>query len=107
MATYNRKKKTYVTNDKVIINPRKFIYKGINFAPVFNPQFYASKYPEIAELYKNDDLLFNHFINKGIAEGHVGTAAFDINTYKEVYKYKNKKELDNDIDYYIAYLTSN
>ncbi len=76
------------------------------FALIFNADFYASKYPDVAAACGGDEtLMLNHFVNFGIAEGRQGSADFDVKVYMSKYP-DLQAAFGNDItSYYVHYMT--
>lgn len=65
---------------------QKFIYQGIDYSLIFNPIYYANKYPDLKKMFgTNATSLFNHFCTYGMKEGRMGCANFNVNKYKEYY----------------------
>ena len=53
-------------------------YYGEDMGMVFNAEYYATRYPEVAEMCENDpQLLLEYFCDEGMYEGHQGNAFFD------------------------------
>lgn len=51
---------------------------------IFNADFYADTYPDLKAAFGNDsNLLYNHFVTTGMAEGRQGSANFNVLVYKE------------------------
>lgn len=49
---------------------------------IFSANYYAAKYPElVAALGNNPEVLYQHFIQSGMAEGRQGAATFNIQVY--------------------------
>lgn len=80
-------------------------YQGLDYSPVFDPVYYADKYPDLKKaLGTNGRLLFIHFCTFGMKEGRVACAGFDVNKYKEYYA-DLKNALGEDLpSYYKHYL---
>lgn len=81
-------------------------YNGIDYSPVFDAEYYLSKYPDIKAAYGIDYVrAFQHFIYNGIAEGRQGCEDFD------VFAYRGRSEdlrdsFGNDLSkYYYHYVT--
>ncbi len=76
------------------------------FACIFDANYYASRYPEVAALCGYDEnMMLNHFVNAGIAEGRQGSAEFDVNVYMTKYP-DLRAAFGNDItSYYVHYMT--
>lgn len=61
----------------------KYKYKGVDYGYVFNPTFYADKYPDLKQAFGyNDTKLFNHFCTYGMNEGRQASANFNLQAYK-------------------------
>ncbi|MCR5109236.1 MAG: transglutaminase-like domain-containing protein [Lachnospiraceae bacterium] len=74
------------------------------YAPIFDANYYASRYPELQALYGNDETaLLYHFLNIGMAEGRVASAEFDVNAYRARYADLQGLFGDNLIMYYLHY----
>ena len=53
---------------------------------VFDPGFYASKYSDIRNAFRNDaNAMRQHYINQGINEGRQGSIIFDVSFYRNTY----------------------
>lgn len=59
--------------------------KGNNVGdPLFDPVFYADKYPDLKDAFGYDEgALYNHFLTYGIKEGRCSSALFDVKYYLE------------------------
>lgn len=69
----------------------KYIYKNVNYAPVFDPQYYLDKNPDVAAaVNKGITKAFQHFVNFGMSEGRVASPEFNVKVYKE--RYSDLKE---------------
>ncbi|MBQ6550880.1 MAG: GBS Bsp-like repeat-containing protein, partial [Lachnospiraceae bacterium] len=63
-----------------------YVYNGLDYAPVFNPDYYLSKYPDLKAAFgTNTWAAFEHFIQYGISEGRQATAAFSVTAYRDRY----------------------
>lgn len=61
-------------------------YKGVDYAAVYNPGFYAAANPDVFAAYGFDEQkLISHFVNNGMKEGRRGIASFNINVYMANY----------------------
>ena len=82
------------------------VYKGIDFTPVFDVEYYYNSNPDLqVSIGKKDNELFQHFISSGMREGRAGSPYFDVNVYiqqnPDLYK-----QYGNELDqYYINYVT--
>jgi hypothetical protein len=83
------------------------MYNNIDLAPVFDPTFYANKYPDLKQaLGTNSTRLFNHFINYGMKEARQAIITFNPVTYKNSYPDLQKAFGDKWPSYYIHYCTN-
>ena len=63
-----------------------FLYMGVDFSPVFNPDFYADKYADLKEAFGyNHSALWNHFITYGMWEMRQASAEFNPIVYRDRY----------------------
>ena len=63
-----------------------FVYMGENFAPVFNPDFYAEKYADLKQAFGNDhSALWQHFTTFGMWEFRQASAEFNPTVYRDRY----------------------
>ena len=63
-----------------------FVYMGENFAPVFNPDFYAEKYADLKQAFGNDHtMLWQHFTMFGMWEFRQASAEFNPTVYRDRY----------------------
>ncbi|MFZ2545280.1 MAG: hypothetical protein WAW80_04850 [Candidatus Saccharimonadales bacterium] len=63
-----------------------FIYKGVNYSAVFNPEYYINNNPDIQSSFGNNYFTaFDHFIRFGINEGRVASAEFNVTSYRNRY----------------------
>jgi len=61
-------------------------YDGLDYAPVFDFDYYVGKYEDLRNAFGNDKkALFNHFINYGMKEGRQATPDFNVKIYKDNY----------------------
>ena len=74
-----KKKASYNTTSK-------FIYKSVDYSPVFDPTFYANEYSDLKSAFgTNVSKLWNHFTTHGMVEGRQAHAKFNVNIYKNRY----------------------
>ena len=81
------------------------VYNGVDYAAVYNFNYYVDANPDIKAAFGNDDLaVLSHFVNYGMKEGRRGCEAFNVLTYRE----KNgdlKAAFGDDLkQYYIHYI---
>ena len=59
-----------------------YILNGYDYSPVFDPEYYANRYPDLKEAFGNDSLgLWNHFVAFGMSEFRRASAEFDPQYY--------------------------
>ena len=74
-----KKKASYNTTSK-------FVYKSVDYSPVFDPTFYANEYSDLKSAFgTNVSKLWNHFTTHGMVEGRQAHAKFNVNIYKNRY----------------------
>lgn len=62
------------------------VYNGIDYAAVYDFNYYISKYSDIKNAYGNNpSAALQHFVDYGMREGRQGIANFNVNTYKNRY----------------------
>lgn len=62
------------------------VYNGVDYAAVYNYQYYILVNGDVANAYPNDDIsVLRHFVECGMAEGRQGIASFDVQCYKNTY----------------------
>ena len=108
MATAKRKS-SYNYYNKTVVKPvvGKYIYNGLNYASIFDAEFYAKSNPDVAGRYNTKGLLFNHFINYGMKEGRKPSVNFDIYEYKDIHPELKEEFGDDILAYYEYYLKNN
>lgn len=76
---------------------------GINYAAVFDPSYYANRYPDVAAATNsNSKALFDHFMKYGMNEGRQGNSMFDVTVYKDNY-YDLEQQFGDDLKLYYAH----
>ena len=81
------------------------VYNGIDYSPVYNYDYYTSKYPDIKNIFGlNDTACLKHFVEYGMKEGRRGNENFDVVSYKNSNKDLRVAFGSNLQDYYYHYL---
>ena len=63
-----------------------YIYNGLDYAPVFHPDYYVNQYPDLKQAFgTNAELAFQHFVSNGIQEGRTASPNFSVTTYRDRY----------------------
>ena len=82
-----------------------FILNGLDYSPVFNPDYYADKYADLEATFGHDaNLLWNHFITCGMNEFRQASAEFNPESYRERYADLRKAFGDDLPMYYYHYV---
>lgn len=64
-----------------------FIKDGIDYSYVFEPKYYANRYPDLAiNGVKTTEQLFNHFLKHGMKEKRQAIATFNVTAYAAYYE---------------------
>lgn len=63
------------------------VYNGVNYKAVYDFNYYISKYPDMKNLYGDDDVAaLRHFVTYGMGEVRQGCASFDVRSYINAYR---------------------
>ena len=63
------------------------VYNGVNYKAVYDFNYYISRYSDMKNLYRDDDVAaLRHFVNFGMAEARQGIASFDVVSYVNAYR---------------------
>ena len=81
------------------------VQNGINYAPVYNFQFYINKYPDIKRAFGNNPQgALNHFVNFGMKGGRQGSANFNVTSYRLQYQDLRRAFGNNNKAYYMHFI---
>lgn len=81
------------------------VYEGVNYSAVFNPVYYANKYPDLKEAYGQDtSKLLSHFVKWGMAEGRQAKTSFNVHSYKNLYEDLRQAYGSDLKSYYMHYI---
>lgn len=84
---YGRVDLNYSEKDYAGGDLETYYYLGENFAPVFDPDFYVARYPDLAEAFGNDhSKLWEHFTTYGMYELRQASEEFNPKAYIERYE---------------------
>ena len=62
------------------------VYNGINYAAVYDYNYYVSNNKDVKNTYGNDDLaVLKHFVEFGMKEGRQANSSFNVSSYKNRY----------------------
>lgn len=83
------------------------VYNGIDYAAVYDYNYYLKKYSDLAKIYTNDDIgLLRHFVNYGMREGRQGKKDFDVLSYRNLYPDLRAAFEDDLKSYYMHYINN-
>lgn len=92
-------------NQQLIIPAGDYIINGLDYAPVFDPEFYYNKYPDLQlAIGFNKPALWNHFRDFGMNEARQGSADFDPKYYRSHYSDLDAVFHDDWFGYYTHYV---
>lgn len=81
------------------------IYNGIDYAPVYDYNYYVNKYGDIRQVFGADDMaVLQHFVTHGMREGRQAKDRFDVYNYRSRYQDLNQAFGDELASYYVHYL---
>ena len=84
-----------------------YVYNGLDYAPVFNPDYYLNKYPDLKQAFGNNaSQAFSHFINNGINEGRTASPDFSVTVYRDRYA-DLRNAFGNNLQLYVQHYLTN
>lgn len=100
----NKENRTATGTDAIIVDPVTE-YNGVDYADVFDANFYRDEYVDLALAFGFDDqALLEHFVNIGMAEGRQGSEDFKVKDYRNNYE-DLRKAFGADLKkYYLHYI---
>lgn len=99
--------KLNISTTSTSITSGKFLFEGLDYSLVFDPVYYANKYPDLKKAFgTNSTALFNHFCTYGMKEGRIASANFNVNVYKDGYADLRNAFGNNLPLYYKHYITN-
>ena len=94
-----------IWNGQPVPTPTKYVINGYDYAPVFNPTYYANKYADLQGAFGNDaNALWNHFQQYGMNEFRQASAEFNPVIYKNRYADLREAYGNNNPLYYFHYV---
>lgn len=82
-------------------------YKGVNYAAVYDFNYYYKNNADVASVFGWDDAkLLQHFVENGMAEGRQASASFNLNSYKYANYDLRLQFGDDNVQYYQHYISS-
>ena len=73
-------------NEKPAENDASYVFKGVDYSPVFDPGFYKRNADVVKVYGDKPEQLFKHFTDWGMKEGRKGNAVFDPYAYMRASK---------------------
>ena len=84
-----------------------YLYDGVDMSLVFDPVYYANRYPDVKAVFGTDaGLLFEHFKQYGMKESRQGIDTFNVTVYKARYS-DLQKAFGNDMPLYYKHYCTN
>lgn len=82
-------------------------YNGINYAGVYNYNYYTSANPDVKQVYGTDDAaVLAHFVNYGMKEGRQASENFNVWNYRGRYADLEAAFGNDLVQYYLHYLNN-
>ena len=92
-------------NAQIASGGSSYIINGLDYEPVFDPDFYYNKYPDLQlAIGYNKQGLWEHFKNFGMNEARQGAAEFDPKYYRSHYADLDAVYHDDWFGYYTHYI---
>lgn len=92
-------------NARIASGGSSYIINGLDYEPVFDPDFYYNKYPDLQlAIGYNKSALWEHFKNFGMNEARQGAAEFDPRYYRSHYADLDAVYHDDWFGYYTHYI---
>jgi hypothetical protein len=93
----------FAVNDQ--LNHKGYYLNGYDYSPVFDPEYYANKYPDLEGAFgHNSDALWLHFQMFGMNEFRQASAQFNPQVYKDNYQDLQDAFGDDNPMYYWHYV---
>lgn len=108
-ATFKGWDKSYtcITCNQTITAVWAYIYKGIDYSPIFDAEYYLAKYADLQRNFGSDGgKALEHFVNNGMKEGRQGKECFDVYSYKARYVDLQRAYGKDMKRYYLHYLNN-
>lgn len=85
--------------------PKVTVYGGIDYALVYDFDYYIGKYADLKNAYGNNpEAAIKHFVEYGMMEGRQASAAFNVQIYKDNYADLQAAYGNDTISYYMHYI---
>lgn len=91
--------------NQMLAVPEGYILNGYDYSPVFDPEYYAERYPDLLNAFgHNSDALWLHFQQFGMNEFRRGSKEFDPQFYEYTYPDVEEAFGENNPMYYFHYV---
>ena len=81
------------------------VYDGVNYAAVFNAQYYLNRYADLNAAYgTNAEAALRHFVKYGMKEGRQASEEFNLSAYRSKYADLRKAFGSDNVRYYLHYI---
>lgn len=81
------------------------VYQGINYAPIYDYNYYLSVNADVNKVYGGDEYaVLEHFVNFGMKEGRQASSNFDVHSYKNEYPDLRAAFGNDSKSYYLHYI---
>lgn len=81
------------------------VYNGIDYASVYNYNYYRNQYADVKSTFGDDDFAtLQHFVKYGMSEGRHGSAGFNVQSYKNRYADLRESYTYDLAAYYMHYI---
>lgn len=92
---------------ELVSTTSSYMFNNLDMSPVFDPVFYANKYPDLKAAFgNNNSALFNHFTTCGMNEARQAISTFDPVKYRAAYPDLNAAFGNNWPSYYMHYVST-
>ena len=90
--------------ENTLVNPTT-IYRGVNYAAVYDYNYYISRNNDVYRALGNDEnAILRHFVEYGMSEGRQAKDSFNVQTYKNNYRDLQNAYGNNTRAYYMHYI---
>lgn len=94
-----------ITGNTDITITTGYVLDNVNYSPVFEPEYYLNKYPDLQNAFGNDaNKALEHFVHHGMYEGRQGSENFDVYSYRARYDDVSNSYGDDLAKYYMHYI---
>ncbi len=93
------------TSGVTVLQDPATVYKGTDYAKVYNYSYYLSKYPAVKNACGEDDFAaLSWFVNNGMTDRHQASSSFDVRSYRNANPDLRLKFGVSWVSYYLHYI---